>query len=155
MQRVKNLILATLVLTSIDALASTVITCRVRYQQEVYVPPKPPAYYRGNIIGSVPIPGSGRDGYYKQEWSNTFTIDVKFFSGYELNEHYNRRLYDDKSIIARVNRRSGGYSEIVIKGWFTNLKYLTEEEIRYNSRGQRISYMTGYDKEGRLWEFYY
>ena len=149
MKILKQIICTFIVLININAYAGTEIFCNVRYLSVVY---HEPSYYEGGTIGRVPIAGSE---YSEKVWSNTYKINVKFFSGYELNEHFNNDSFNDNAIVALVNWENGGYTYIIIKGWRTNLKYMTEDEIKYNTEGERITYMTGYDNEERNWEFYY
>jgi hypothetical protein len=155
MKRLKYITGILFLILSTNIYAGTEIFCKARYLYQIYHPPVPPAYYEGNIIGRIPIAGTGQDAYYENVWSNTYTLNVKFFSGYELNEYYNQNSYNDNAIIAIVSWDDGGYSVITIENWVTNLKSITEEEIKYSSNGERISSMIGYDKEGRYWEFYF
>lgn len=155
MTTIKNILLIISLLTSTLAFSGTEILCKVRYFHKIYHPPVPPFYYEGSEIGKVPILETGRAGYYEDVWSSTYTLKVKFFSGYELNQHYNNSFFNDNAIVALVTWGNGGYTFIVIKGWFTKLEVMTEDEIKFNTKGERISYMTGYDNESRFWEFYY
>jgi len=57
--------------------------------------------------------------------------------------------------VALVSWNNGGHSLIIIKDWTTNLKYMTEKEVKYTSEGEKINLITGYDLENRFWEFYF
>ena len=135
-----------------SAFASTQIFCRARYLSEIYHPPVPPEYYYGSEIGSIPIAGTGSDGYYEKVWSNTFSLNLNFFSGYELNEYFNDNSFNDNSIVALVKWTNGGRSFITIESWTTGLKNITEDELKFTSTGERIYNITGYDDDGRYWE---
>ena len=148
MKVLRKILLIIFLLYCYDSFAYTEILCRARYLYQRY---NEPVYYKGSTIGNVLI----RNGSYENVWSNTYNLNVKFFSGFELNESLNKQAFQDNSIIALVNWDNGGRSLIIIETWTTKLKYLTEIEIKYNSDGVRISYITGYDTENRFWEFYY
>lgn len=155
MTRTRNIVLTILLLTSTLAFSGTEFVCKVRYFHKIYHPAVAPATGYGSEIGTYTIPGTGSDAWYEDVWSNTYTLKVKFFSGYELNDHYNNSAFNDNAIVALVTWDNGGYTFIVIKGWTTSLQVMTEAEVKYNTKGERISYMTGYDNEKRFWEFYY
>jgi len=125
----------------------TEFLCKARYYYQKY---NEPVYYEGNTVGKVLI----RNGYYEKVWSNTYTLNVKFFSGFELNEYFNKQSFNANSIVALVSWDNGGHSLIIIKDWTTNLKYMTEREVKYTSKGEKIDLITGYDLENRFWEFY-
>jgi hypothetical protein len=149
----KNLLLIFLLILSVQIFGECKLTCSIRYIKKIYHPPVPIAYYEGSLVGRQPLFGSGRDGYYENVWSNTYTINVKFYSGYELNELYGQTGLDDNSIVAMVNWNNGGTSFILINKWVTKLKYINEKEIKYdNATEERITKMDGYDKDGIYWE---
>jgi hypothetical protein len=142
-------------LFNINLFAATQILCKARYLYKVYHPATPPSYYEGKITGKIPIPGTGTDAYYEKKWSNNYTLNIMFFSGYELNELLNEDAFNDNSIIAAIEWNNGGYSTIIIKGYKTDLKSMTIKGIKYDKDGEIISKMTGYDEEGRFWEIYF
>lgn len=153
----KYLLFIFLLIPSIQVFGECTIHCSIRYVKKIYHPPIPDSYVEGNIIGRQQLFGTGRDGYYENVWSNTYTINVKFYSGYELNELYGQTGLDDNSIVAMVNWDNGGTSFILINKnkWITKLKYVNEKEIKYdNATGERITKMDGYDKDGIYWEIY-
>jgi len=137
---------------SINTKAAVEIFCSARYQYEIYHPEEPPAYYEGPTIGKVPIAGTGRKAYYEKVWSNSYSLNIQFYSGYELNEYYGKSRYKETSIIAFVNWPNGGSAFIIISRWTTNLKYITEKEIKYASNGDRLHNLSGYDNKNRLWQ---
>jgi|JI10StandDraft_1071094.scaffolds.fasta_scaffold1016466_1 hypothetical protein len=148
----KTLILTLGLILSISAKAAVEIFCSARYQYQIYHPEEPPAYYEGPTIGKVPIAGTGRKAYYETVWSNTYSFNISFYSGYELNEYYGKTAYNANSIIAFINWPSGGTEFVIIKDWYTSLKYMTENEIKYTTTGERIYDLIGYDSENRLWQ---
>lgn len=144
-----------LLIPTIHVFGECTLLCSIRYVKKVYHPPIADSYVEGSIIGRVQISGTGREGYYENTWSNTYTINVKFYSGFELNELYGQTGLDDNSIVAMVNWDNGGTSFILINKnkWITKLKYVNEKEIKYdNATGERIPKMDGYDKDGIYWE---
>lgn len=151
----RNLYVLIFVLFSNLLVGGTEIHCKTRYYYKKYHKPIPPAYSETQTLGRHPIAGTGRKGYYENKWSNTYSLNVKFYSGYELNKFYNSSSYNNNSIVAIVSWTNGGQSFIVMKRWFTNLKVMTENEIKFNTNGERVRKMTGYDSKNRLWEFYY
>jgi hypothetical protein len=151
----KYLLFIFLLIPSIHVFGECTILCSIRYVKKVYHPPIPISYYESQTTGRVPLFGTGRDAYYESVWSNTYSINVKFYSGYELNEIYGQTGLDDNSIVAMVNWDNGGTSFILINKnkWVTKLKYVNEKEIRYdNATGERNVKMEGYDKDGIYWE---
>jgi len=148
MNRTKIILIITLLIFCNYSFAMTEILCKARYFYQRY---NEPVYYEGSTIGKIPI----RKGYYENVWSNTYTLNVKFFSGFELNEYYNQQSFNNNSIVALVSWNNGGHSLIIIKDWTTNLKYMTEKEVKYTSEGEKINLITGYDLENRFWEFYF
>ena len=156
LKKIRNFItLVFFILNLFIVSAGVEIFCQTRYLYQVYHPPVEPQYWEGSVLGRVPIAGTGRDGYYEDVWSSLYSINVNFFSGFEVNEYYNSIQYDNNAIIAVVKWQNGGRSVVEIENWYTNQKYLTEDEIKYSSNGQRIYEMNGFDKEGRYWEFYF
>lgn len=153
MRKLLYLFIMIFVLISNKFYSMAEITCVARYQYQVYHPPVAPSYYQGSRIGQVPIAGTGQDGYYENKWSNTYNLRVKFYSGYELNQRLNT-YGDDNLIFAVVFWDNGGSTIIAIEDWETELKTMTENEIRYTLDGDKITQMSGYDDEGRYWEFY-
>lgn len=131
-----------------------VISCQARYIYEIYHEPTPPAYFYGPL-GGVTFAGTGTDGYYEKKWSNWYTLNIEFYSGYELDEASGYNNFNDNSIIAIMNWRDGGHSVITLEKWYTQMKYITKEEVMYdNNSGQRISVLNGYDKKKYYWEIY-
>lgn len=131
------------------------IPCTGRYQYQVYHPAIPPSYFQGSRIGQVPIAGTGQAAYYETKWSNNYSLTIKFFSGYEINNLYGSTLFNDNLIIGLVSWSNGGYSLITIDDWETELKTITKEEILFDTEGNRIHQMEGHDDEGRLWNLYF
>jgi len=84
MNRTKIILIITLLIFCNYSFAMTEILCKARYFYQRY---NEPVYYEGSTIGKIPI----RKGYYENVWSNTYTLNVKFFSGFELNEYYNQK----------------------------------------------------------------
>lgn len=148
----KTLIFTICLILSISSKGAVEIYCSARYQYEVYHPAVPPSYYEGPTIGKVPIAGTGRNAYYEKVWSNTYTFNISFFSGYELNEYYGKTAYNANSIIAFINWPGGGTEFVIIKGWYTTLKYMTENEMKYSGTGEPIYSYAGYDSQNRLWK---
>jgi hypothetical protein len=150
----KNCVFVFLMLFFFTSFARCTISCNARYLHKVYHPATPNAQGYGSQIGTYTIFGTGTDAYYETVWSDRYTLNVEFYSGYELNEAAGETLFNEHSIIAIIKWRNGGYSVVAIKKWITNLKYVTEEEITLNnSTGEKIEQINGYDKEERYWEF--
>jgi hypothetical protein len=138
-----------------NSIGGCIINCKARYLYQVYHPAIGPSYV-GTPMGKIPLFESARDAYYEKVWSNTYYLQIKFFSGYELNEAGNKSTFYYKSIIAIVDWDDGGHSVITLEKWTTNLKYVTEEEIRYNNiTGEKIIEVFGYDKANYYWEIHF
>jgi hypothetical protein len=151
----KYLLLIFLLILSVHVFGECTLLCSIRYVKKVYHPPITDSYVEGNIIGRQQLFGSGRDSYYENVWSPTYTINLKFYSGYELNELYGQTGLDDKSIVAMVKWDNGGTSFIIINKWVTGMRYINEKEIKFNNAtGERIAKIDGYDKDGAYWEIY-
>jgi hypothetical protein len=149
----KYLFFIFLFISSIQIFGECTLLCNIRYFKRVYHPPIPDSYVETKTLGRQKIFGTGKEGYYENTWSNTYTINVKFYSGYELNELYEQSGLDNNSIVAMVNWDNGGTSIILINKWITKLKYIDEKEIKYNNAtGERITKIDGYDKDGIYWE---
>ncbi|MDX9932171.1 MAG: hypothetical protein RB294_06270 [Bacteroidales bacterium] len=134
------------------SIASCVIFCKACYQYQVYHPAVPPSYFEGPM-GTLQIVGTGADAYYEKVWSNVYNLNIRFYSGYELNESSGSILFNPISIIAIVDWANGGHSVITISNWITNLKYITKNEVLFdNSTGAKIQKIVGYDKEFNYWE---
>jgi hypothetical protein len=133
------------------------ITCKARYLHRVFHPPVPPAYTESKTLGRFPLAGTGSDGYYENVWSNTYILNVQFYSGLEFKASsvlYSN--FEDNAIVALVKWNDGGSSLIVIENWTTKLKTINQKEVMYDDKtGKKIPKITGYDKEGRFWEFYF
>lgn len=82
-------------------------------------------------------------------WSNTYTVNVIFYSGYEANQvgYY----YPENAIIALIPWANGGYSVIQIQHWGTQLEVMTEKEVSYDTYGNKIDDITGIDAHGVQW----
>lgn len=128
------------------------ITCTARYSYEVYHEPQPDKIVSSGMLGSRTRYGTGTDGYYEKVWSNTYTLNIVFASGQELNEALNTDVYKNQSIIAIVEWNNGGVSIIEINEWTTH-KEITKESF-YDQYGNKIQKMTGYDQKGRFWQIY-
>ncbi len=129
--------------------ASVVIHCNVRYQKTVASSPL--VGYSGN---GDPIFVS-RSLSVSKVWSNTYSVDVYFFSGKEMNKNTNYLSYKENSIIALIKWSDEKITCITISQWVTNLDYITENEVKYNSQGGRIHRMEGYDSDRTLLEIYF
>ena len=128
--------------------AGCTITCRAHYLTKVY---HPPTYYKGDILGQMIL----TEGYSEDVWSNTYTLNINFFSGFELNESIEQEKFTNNSIYAFINWENGGHTLIEIQKWKTNLQHITEEEVEYdNATGVKISKLTGNDFENRYWELF-
>lgn len=135
--------------------SACIIACKARYRYEVYHPPVSPSSFEGPL-GSVTLVGTGADGYYEKKWSNTYYLNIWFFSGFELNESSHQKTFSNNSIIAIVDWSNGGHSVITLDYWTTNMQYISEDEVTINSRtGDRISKVSGYDKEKQFWEIFF
>ncbi len=139
----KSILIISLFLFSFSSFAVCTIRCNVRY----YPVATHESYFSSKTTGRMPV-YSG----YGDDWSDTYTVDVSFYSGYELGDE----RFDDNAIIAVIRWNNGGYSTIKIKGWTTKLKYMTREEALYDSHGNPIKSENGYDTKNILWyiEFY-
>jgi len=152
----KLLFLIYLILVTLQSFGECTICCKIRYLSNIYHPAVSESYYEGSIVGRVPIAGTGSAAYYQKAWSNTYTMNIKFYSGYELNEKYGNSGLDDKSIVAMINWSNGGTSFVLINKWTSTLKYINEKEVKYyNATGESIPKIDGYDKDGRYWEIYF
>ncbi|GEM_PF-2149557 len=98
----KAIVFIILLLTTLSGSASAEIFCKTRYFHKICLPAVPPSYYEGQIIGRHPIAGTGRDAYYETVWSNTYSVKVIFYSGYELNQQINRSYFNENAIVAKV-----------------------------------------------------
>lgn len=155
MKKIKLIILLMILLSSTKGYAETEIVCNARYLYEIYHKPVPPAYHNSKTLGSVPIAGTGRNGYYEKVWSKTYNLKVNFFSGYEINNYTKKKNFNDNSIIAVVRWDNGNFSVITLENRKTNLKSITEDEIKFNYKGERNSSVTGYDNKGNYWKFFF
>ena len=135
-----------ILLVSLCSNASVVIHCNVRYQKTVASSP-----LVGYSASGDPIFVEKRSNVEKV-WSDTYSVDVYFFSGKELNERINSSSYSENSIIAVIIWSDETASYITISRWITDLDYITENEVKYNSEGGRIYSMNGYDSGRTLWE---
>ena len=150
-----------LFLFSLSIKASCTINCSFRYLYRVSVRQHDinVGTYSGSEIGTTTLfaPGGGLvygNNQYQNVWTNTYTGNVIFCTGYELNEELGSYTYNDNSIIAIVKWNNGGVSVVTILNWSTKLKYLTEEELLIdNNTGESISGMNGNEKNTRYWEF--
>src|SRR4051812_46343851 len=118
----RSLLLISFLLLSILTHAECTILCRVKYYHKIYHEATPNATMKTETLGTQPIFGTGRDAYYEDVWSNTYTLNVSFYSGYEFND----TRFEINDIIAIVKWNGGGYSTIKIEGWSTDTKYITE-----------------------------
>lgn len=150
-----SILLALLFLFPLSPFAECTIRCKVNY----LISDQP--QNKSVIIGYTPgvgrygkspiISGSGSLPPYSTDnsvWSDKYIVDASFYSGYELNNE----KYPDNAIVAIIKWSNGGFSTIQISKWSTKLKYMTENEVLYDSNNNRITQMLGYDSENKLWK---
>lgn len=139
--KIKSLYLFTiLVLVNITSFAECVITCTAKYWEE------------SKTETTIGASGMALYNEIPAQWSNSYTVNIYFYSGYECNQALGYEAYNNHSIIGIIKWDNGGASVITIKGWTTNLQEMTEDEVRYDTFGNTISSMKGYDTHGTLWE---
>lgn len=143
----KNLVVIFLVASTLYSNAACTINCNVRYR---YTQPIEQGNYSGSIIGSTTqyAPNGGNN----YVWSQWYNVNVTFYSGYELNEKLGGNYFNTFNIIAYVPFSNGSYSLITINNWYTEMKYITRDEVLYSSTGYRIQSVNGYDKDNTYWE---
>ena len=83
------------------------------------------------------------------DWSNTYTVNVIFYSGSEANQlgYY----YSENAIIALIRWSDGGYTVIQIQRWTTQLEVITEQELSYDTYGNKIEDISGIDTHETQW----
>jgi len=141
-----------------NSFAGCSLYCKVKYyyevtQQEARVTQQG---YSSEGFSAPTYAASGTMPYANSKYveSDIYTVTVNFYSGFELNEYYGKYYYKNNSIIAIINWDNGGSSFILINDWITNLKYVNENEIKYNENGQRIYNMYGSDNNNIFWSIY-
>jgi hypothetical protein len=147
----KKLLLSIIALLfSVTAFADCIITCHARYAVLKYDGTHLDEIQTPSKFGELGVVTQGQGYYY--EWSNTYLLNIHFYSGYELNHGTGRTLFNDNAIIAVVSWSDGGYSTIVIDKWTTQLQYETEQDILYDdATGLRNQSYDGKDLDGRIW----
>lgn len=157
----KQLFLLFFLIVSFGVDASCVINCRVRYRYKVEQKIQQ-GTYNGSVIGEgtiyapegVVIGGDNQD--YNYAWSDYYNVSLTFYSGYELNEALNVSYFSNNSLIGYLHWENGGYSSIILNDWFTQMKYVTKEEVlTETATGRQISYVNGWDTENIYWEIYF
>src|SRR6201999_1803233 len=126
------LLTAFVVITTV-AYSACQVSCQFRYLYRKYNQYQSSGTYSGDQIGTTTLFGGGGvsvygNSNYENVWTNTYSGDVVFRSGYELNEALGREQFNNNSIVAQIKWSNGGYSIVVLLKWTTNMKYLTEQE---------------------------
>ena len=91
-----------------DLNAYVVGTGTVNYQYTVYHEPTPTSYVESKTLGTSQLIGTGKDGYYEQKWSNTYTTEIFIAGGKELNEARGSFNYTENSVYIIVMWSNGG-----------------------------------------------
>ncbi len=141
-----------LILTGISSYCTCTIKCKAQYKYRVLHKSAPPSITT-KMLGTIPI-FAGSNDYYEEKITEVYQMELIFCSGYEYNEYQSKKIYNDNSIIAIVKWSNGGFSEILISNWTTEMKYIDEKEVIYDSNGNRLYKITGVDNEERIWFLY-
>jgi hypothetical protein len=120
------------------------LPCRFRYSYKVNSINK--GSYSGSVIGSgnIYVPQSASS---ETVWSTTYSANIYFFAGTELNNQNNNSIADVRSIYAFVKWSNGGISCVKINNVTIYSENFTKSDIN-------TSTLTGYDNDGRYFEFY-